>query len=286
MTRIAVTGGSGKLGRAVLADLAAHGNEVVNLDVAAPRPALKIDLTDYGQTVEALTAIDDRYDKIDAVVHLAAIPAPGILAEHETLLHNAAAAYLVFNEAGRAGVRRIVAASSFSVVGLAWADRDLSPHYAPVDERHPKLSVDSYGLSLGFTEEIAAFATRRFGMVTVCLRFPFVGTGDRLRRRLDDAHRDPGGGRRDLWAWLDTRDAAGAMLAALTAELSGHHVLNIAAPDTTAFEPTAELLHTYHPSAERRTDLTHHAGLVDTRLAGTLLGFTPRHGWRRPPNDA
>jgi nucleoside-diphosphate-sugar epimerase len=289
---VLVTGAAGGIGRFVVDELLSAGLVVVAADkvaVDAPGVAARLtgDLRDPAFVAQCLTGpAADAVGGLDTVVHLAAIPAPGILAEHETLLHNAAAAYLVFNEAGRAGVRRIVAASSFSVVGLAWADRDLSPHYAPVDERHPKLSVDSYGLSLGFTEEIAAFATRRFGMVTVCLRFPFVGTGDRLRRRLDDAHRDPGGGRRDLWAWLDTRDAAGAMLAALTAELSGHHVLNIAAPDTTAFEPTAELLHTYHPSAERRTDLTHHAGLVDTRLAGTLLGFTPRHGWRRPPNDA
>ena len=52
-------------------------------------------------------------------------------------------AYLVFTEAGRRGVRRVFASSSFSAVGLAWADRDLSPHYIPVDERHPRLTVDS-----------------------------------------------------------------------------------------------------------------------------------------------
>jgi hypothetical protein len=54
-------------------------------------------------------------------------------------------------------------------------------------------------------------------------------------------------------------------------------------PDATAVGPTGELLRTYRPSAEERTDLTHHAGLVDPRLAGALPGFFPRHG-RRPPN--
>ena len=36
MTRVVVTGGSGKLGRAVVTDLAAHGYDVVNLDRLAP----------------------------------------------------------------------------------------------------------------------------------------------------------------------------------------------------------------------------------------------------------
>jgi nucleoside-diphosphate-sugar epimerase len=289
---VLVTGAAGGIGRFVVDELLAAGLVVVAadrvaVDAAGVAARLTGDLRDPAFVAECLTGpAAVAVGGLDTVVHLAAVPAPGILAEHETLLHNAAAAYLVFNEAGQAGVRRVVTSSSFSAVGLAWADRDLSPHYVPVDEGHPKLTVDSYGLSKAFTEEIAAFATRRFGMVTLCLRFPFVGTGDRLRRRLDDVHRDPGGNRRELWAWLDSRDAAGAVLAALTAELSGHHVLNIAAADTTAVVPTTDLLRTYHPSAHKRTDLTHHAGLVDTRLAGTLLGFTPRHGWRRPPNDA
>jgi nucleoside-diphosphate-sugar epimerase len=111
MTRIAVTGGSGKLGRAVVADLLAHGNEVVNLDIAAPRPHLKIDLTDYGQTVEALTRIDDRYDRIDAVVHLAAIPAPGLLPNATTFQQNITATYNVFSAARLAGITNVVWAS-------------------------------------------------------------------------------------------------------------------------------------------------------------------------------
>jgi nucleoside-diphosphate-sugar epimerase len=138
---------------------------------------------------------------------------------------------------------------------------------------------------MAVTEEIAAATTRRFGTVTVCLRFPFVGADDRLRHRLDDVHRDAGGNRRELWAWVDSRDVARAVLAALTAELTGHQVVNIAATDTTALQPTRELLRTYHPSAELRADLDGHAGLVDTRLATGLLGFTPRYGWR-PPQGA
>jgi nucleoside-diphosphate-sugar epimerase len=216
---------------------------------------------------------------VDAVVHMAAIPAPGIVAEHETLLFNAGPAYLVHAEAGRRG-GRIVASSSFSAVGLAWADRDLSPEFVPVDEQHPRVTVDPYGLSMGVTEQIAAQTTRRFGVATVCLRFPFVGTGARLDHRLAEVHADPAGNRRELWAWLDTRDAARAVHAALTADLTGHHVLNIAAPDTTALEPTRELLDRFHPGATVRSDLARHDSLIDTRLAEKVLGFSTEYGWR------
>ena len=280
---VLVTGAAGGIGRYVVDELVRAGRTVVAADrIAVDAPGVAASLTGDLRNPAFVAACLTGPARVEAVVHLAAIPAPGIVAEHETLLHNAASAYLVFNEAGRAGVDRVVAASSFSAIGLAWADRDLSPHYVPVDERHPLLTVDSYGLSKAFTEQIAAFTTRRFGTVTVCLRFPFAGTGERLRRHLDGVHRDPDGNRRELWAWVDSRDVAHAVRLALTAELTGHQVVNIAATDTTAVQPTLDLLRTHHPSADRRADLPQHTGLVDTRLAGALLGFTPQHGWRLP----
>jgi nucleoside-diphosphate-sugar epimerase len=283
---VLVTGAAGGIGRYVVDELTGAGLTVLAADrvpVDAPEVAARLvgDLRDPAFVADCLAGpAAEAAGGIDALVHLAAIPAPGIVEEHETLLQNAAPAYLVLTGAGRRGVRRIVAASSFSAVGLAWADRDLSPHYVPVDERHPRLTVDPYGLSMTVTEEIAAFATRRFGVATCCLRFPFVGAGDRLRQRLDEVHRDPAGNRRELWAWLDSRDAARAVRAALTAPLSGSHVLNIAAPDTTALKPTRELLRAYHPDAELRAELLDYASLIDTERASQLLGFTPRYTWR------
>src|SRR3954454_22023112 len=128
--RIAVTGGTGKLGRAVVAGLRADGDEGINLDAAAQRPDIRIDLTDYGQTVEAFTGIDDRYDRIDAVVHLAAIPAPGITANAATFHNNIIATYNVFAAAKAAGITNVVWASSETVLGLPF---DPPPPYIPVD---------------------------------------------------------------------------------------------------------------------------------------------------------
>jgi nucleoside-diphosphate-sugar epimerase len=77
---IVVTGGSGKAGRACIQDLLSHQYEVASVDLLSPRdpivPFSRVDLTDYGQTVAALSGIDERVRNVTGVVHLAAIPAP------------------------------------------------------------------------------------------------------------------------------------------------------------------------------------------------------------------
>src|SRR6267142_2317608 len=96
MHKIVVTGGSGKAGRAVIRDLVEHGYEVLNVDLVPPAdrqgPFLRIDLTNFGQTVEALK-------NADAVVHLAAVPAPGLLNDQTTFDINMSSTYNVFSAA-------------------------------------------------------------------------------------------------------------------------------------------------------------------------------------------
>src|SRR5664279_5998436 len=94
--RIVVTGGSGKLGRSVVQRLTDEGHEVLNLDRAgekSPRLVL-IDLKDYGQVVDAILGIDDRHTGLDAIVHLGAIPAPGLVPDVATFHNNMLSTYL------------------------------------------------------------------------------------------------------------------------------------------------------------------------------------------------
>ena len=140
MGRVAVTGSSGKLGRAVVDHLHEQGWDVVALDrVASPRADVTssvVDLTDFGQAVEAMSGIDDRHDGVEALVHLAAIPAPGLRPNAATFANNITASYNVYSAAIRAGVRKVVWASSETGLGLPF---DEPPPYLPGLHRVPQL---------------------------------------------------------------------------------------------------------------------------------------------------
>ena len=141
--RVAVTGGSGKLGRTVVRVLREAGNAVHVLDAVGERgPGFtQIDLTDYGQTVDALFGIDDRHDGLDAVVHLAAAPAGGVLADSQTFHNNMLATFNVFQGARRAGIKTIVYAASETLLGIPF---DAPPPYIPVDEEYPSRPESVY----------------------------------------------------------------------------------------------------------------------------------------------
>ena len=277
MTRIAVTGGSGKLGRAVIADLTAHGNEVVNLDVAAPRPALRIDLTDYGQTVEALTAIDDRYDRIDAVVHLAAVPAPGLIPNAATFQNNITASYNVFSAARLAGITNVVWASSETLLGLPFTT---PPPYIPVDEDYPARPESTYSLVKHLEETMAAqFCRWNPQLKMIGLRFSNVmDPEDYAEFPSFDA--DPRSRSWNLWGYIDARDGAQAVRKALAYETPGVEVFVIANADTVMSRSSASLAAEVFPGVPVTRELGEHETLLSIDKARRVLGYEPEHSWR------
>jgi nucleoside-diphosphate-sugar epimerase len=158
MSWVAVTGGSGKLGRAVVGELLDHGYDVVNLDAVAPReprcPFTRVDLTDFGQAVEALTASDGGLPEVDAVVHLAAVPGPHVATRAATFHNNIRCTYNVFAAARATGVRNVVWASSETLLGLPFDTTP--PPYLPVDEEYPARPDTMYALSKHLEEQMAA----------------------------------------------------------------------------------------------------------------------------------
>ena len=122
MKNVVVTGGSGKAGRAVCRHLVDEGYNVLNIDIVpSPDPVCpfyRVDLTDRGQVTDALQwtgGKDHPFRSVstpDAIVHLAAIPAPDLQPEEVTFRNNIVSTYVVFDAALRAGIKRIVWASS------------------------------------------------------------------------------------------------------------------------------------------------------------------------------
>jgi nucleoside-diphosphate-sugar epimerase len=148
--RVVVTGGSGTLGWACIADLVAH-------EWDAAITYLPIDLTDYGQVLEAMLGVEERYDRGDALVHLAAIPAPGLVADHETFANNMNSSFNVVSAARRAGITNIVWASSETVLGLPF---DTPPPYLPVDEAYEPRPESTYSLTKTLEETMARHLCR------------------------------------------------------------------------------------------------------------------------------
>lgn len=181
MQTIAVTGGSGKAGRACVVELRERGYDVVDIDIDTSRdpdePTLIVDLTDLGQTIEALAPAD-------AVVHLAAIPAPNILPDGETFRINMMSTYNVFSAAATLGHERVVWASSETLIGIPFERRD--PEYAPIDEQHPRLPEFHYALSKLAGEVIAEQFNRWHGI-------PYVGLRISNIMEQQDYQRFPGG---------------------------------------------------------------------------------------------
>jgi len=278
-----VTGGSGKLGRAVVDELVAHGYEVVNLDLVPPRENrggfVQVDLTDFGRVLEALTGIDDKYDRVDAVVHLAAIPAPGLTGNATTFTHNLTATYHVFQAARVAGVRRVVWASSETLLGLPLGPEN-PPPYLPVDEEYPARPQTGYALAKHLEETMAAQYCRWDPELTmVGLRFSNVmEPADYARFPSFDA--DPDLRRWNVWGYIDARDGAQAVRLALRYPRSGLEVFVIANADTVMSQHSADLAAQVYPQVPVTRQLEPHETLLSIDKARRLLGYEPRYSWR------
>ncbi len=81
----------------------------------------------------------------DAVIHLAAIPAPDLQPPEFTFRHNTLSTYNVFSAAVSLRLQKVVWASSETTLGLPF-DR-VKPAYAPLDEDHPLYPETSYALN-------------------------------------------------------------------------------------------------------------------------------------------
>jgi nucleoside-diphosphate-sugar epimerase len=281
MARVAVTGSSGKLGRAVVDHLHEQGWEVIALDQVSPTrgdvASTQVDLTDFGQAYEALAGIDGRHDGVDALVHLAAIPAPGLRANAATFHNNMTATYNVFSAALRAGVRNIVWASSETVLGLPF---DEHPPYVPVDEDYPPRPNSTYSLVKTLEEELARQLCRwhsdlkllglRFSNVMYpedYERFPSFDADARLRKW-------------NLWGYIDARDGAQAVRRALELDTTGTDVFIIANADTVMSRPNEELLAEVFPGVPVKKPFGPNETLLSIDKARRVLGYDPQYSWR------
>jgi nucleoside-diphosphate-sugar epimerase len=281
MERIAVTGGSGKLGRAVVDDLREHGYEVHVLDAVVPpgwnAGVTRVDMTDYGQVLGALTRLDDRYSAIDAVVHLAAIPAPGIAPNAATFANNVISTYNVFEAARVAGITNVVWASSETVLGLPL---DTPPPYLPIDEDYRVRPESSYSLGKAVEEEMAHhFCRWNPAAKIVGLRFSNVMEPQDYAA-FPSFEDDVTTRKWNAWGYIDARDGAQSVRKALEADLTGYDVFIVANADTCMTTPSAELAAAVFPDVPLKRPVSGTETLLSIDKARRVLGYEPTHSWR------
>lgn len=276
--RIIVTGGTGKLGRTVVSTLRDEGHEVWNLDLHGRRGGfIRVELTDYGQVIDAIAGVDDRHSGVDAIVHLAAIPAPGLESDAATFRNNMLATYNVFQSTRRLGIRRIVYASSETVLGLPF---DTPPPYIPVDEEYPARPESTYSLVKHLEEQLAIELVRWDpGLSITALRFSNVMDPDDYDA-FPAFDADATLRKWNLWGYIDARDGAQAVSLALAKGQPGFERFIIAAADTVMSRPNAELVAEVFPNVPVRGDLGVNDTLLSIEKARRVLGYEPRHTWR------
>jgi nucleoside-diphosphate-sugar epimerase len=280
MTHVVVTGGSGKLGRAGVRELMEHGYDVTNVDLVPSRddhaPLVRADLTDFGQTLEALAGVDER-PPADAIVHLAAIPAPGLVPNAQVFRVNTLSTYNVFEAARRLGIKNVIWASSETVLGLPF---DTPPPYIPVDERGAPRPETAYSLSKLLGETMAEQFCRWDPELKIFgLRFSNVMEPEDYWA-FSGFDADPTQRKWNLWAYIDARDGAQAIRKALEIDATGADVFIISNADTVMSRPNAELVAEVFPSVPLAPDVGPNETLLSIEKARRVLGYEPQHSWR------
>lgn len=279
--RVLVTGGSGRIGQAVVRELLDHGHGVVSADVRRPAGApagyrfVQTEIGDLGQVAGAMSGCD-------AVIHLAAIPDAYTHADEVVFGNNTRATFNVLQAAGLLGVKKAVISSSISAIGTAYAPVPFAPNYAPLDEAHPLLGQDAYALSKEVDERTGEMFHRRTGMQVIAFRYSLVAPMTELRDLAKRLEADPGyeDWWKLFWAYLDLRDAASACRKAIEADGLGFQAIGLNMSDTLASAPTEELIRRYAPSVEIRRAIPGFSAAVSIDKARDLLGWEPVHSWR------
>lgn len=282
--RVVVTGSSGKIGRAAIGACKAAGHRVTPVDLKPSPDGLRTiiaDCADLGEILGIVSGVD-THGPADAVLHLAGIPAPGIGSDARTFDTNLRSTYNVFTAAARAGITRIVWASSETILGLPF---DTPPAYLPLDENAPDHPCWSYALAKQLGETMAdAFCRWHPAMTIVSLRFSNVYDAADYAA-LAAIQADSRQRRANLWSYVDARDAGEACRLALEAPILGHQRYIIAAPDTVMAEPTAALVAAHFPGVPQLAPLEGQMALLSSARASAELGYAPCHGWRSSTGD-
>lgn len=276
--KVVITGTSGLLGPTVAKHFMEQGCYVIGADKVPPKEPyaqenLLLDLTNIGEVLNLLTGAS-------AIVHLAAIPRPGVYTSAATFANNVLATYNILEAADTLGIKKAVVASSECAYGFCFSKHNLHPAYFPVDEQHPTLAEDCYGIGKIAAEAVAEGIHRRSGMQIITFRLGNVITEPmyaNFRDWIDDPHKRVV----NVWNYIDARDIATACLQAVEKDGIGCEIMNLAADDNCMNIKSRDLIKAVFPACnDIRGELNGYETLYSNAKAKALLGWRPVHFWR------
>jgi nucleoside-diphosphate-sugar epimerase len=290
--RILFTGGSGKAGRHAIAYLLDQGHRVLNVD----RVPLDLegvynriaDITDAGQMYDVMNSYTD-FDELepgsgvprfDAVVHFAAVPRILMTTDNECFRVNTMGTYNVIDAAVKAGIGKIVFASSETTYGVCFADGERKPEYLPVDEEHPTIPEDSYAMSKVANEVTARSFQRRTGFDIYGLRINNVVEPHEYEQNFPAYLENPDLRRRNIFAYIDARDLGHMVDRCLAVDGLGYQVFNVSNNNHSVATPTSDLVNRFYSGVTLTRDIGQDETFYDNTKARELLGFQPQHDWR------
>ncbi len=276
--RILVTGGSGKAGHWIVKHLVESGYEVINVDSRRPAVALcrtiVADLTQLGQVVTAFSPHGTgNRAPYTGVIHMAAIPRAHEQPNDEIFRVNTLTTYNVLEACGLLGIKKAVLASRESSYGICFANKFFEPQYLPIDEDHPQLPEDTYGLTKVVNEVTGAMFHRRDGTQILSFRIGNVVCPedyDRIIARFDH----PEDRLRILWSYIDSRDLAIACRLGIERSGLGCENVIIAADDSSSNLPSKELIKRFLPGLKKfKRPIAGRAALISNVKIKKLLGW-------------
>ena len=274
---IVVTGAAGRLGRHVVRLLLEGGYEVVGTD-KVPAGDLSTEFV-QGDLVRP-EVVDGLLDGAEADIHMGAIPGPLRTDSREIFENNVLSTFNVMTAAAEKGLRRVVFSSS--AFGMGWAHNGAAfvPLYLPLDEEHPMMPFEPYGLSKQVGETIGQMVARSSATSVISLRFTNVVAPEKQTDFPWPTPTPDSPLTLVMWAYADPRDVAAAHLAALEADIQGHEAFLIAQPSTRLGEPTIDLIKdNFGDTLPIRGQLEGRSSVISTEKAQRMLGWKPRYDW-------
>ena len=293
--KVLVTGASGRFGPYLAAELEGAGHELVLMSRSRPAaadrwPWVQGDITKFADCVRAMEG------GVEAVQHAAAeawaMDHPEAREEAEkrgipfdaTMKTNIMGTYYLLQAALAKGVMVFVMTGSNCALGHGGriSKTDFPTHYLPIDEDHASDVEDSYSYSKLVGEELLASYTRAYGMRTYALRSAGI-CGPERREGIARGAGPAGGWDPWMWGWVGAEDLAAAhrLLMEKAGELEKHGAFFCNGDDTTALEPTRELIEKFRPELLPVTgELEGHGSLISNRRLKEAVGWEHRTSWR------